>query len=155
MKLYTSYFYQVRNMRPNQIPVSTAKWDPRWFHDFKDSDYIFIDKRGVINGVRFPRFAPGPSCEGLCPEHYSCKVIQDGKCAFLKAYREQLSKLDFAETMAIMSGIAKEFKESGGLAEEPDFILLVHEAPDNFCSERLVIQEWFRNHNVHIEEWKP
>ena len=28
------------------IPISTAIWDPKWFHDFTyDQDYIFKDKR--------------------------------------------------------------------------------------------------------------
>lgn len=28
MKIYTSYFYMIRFMKPNMIPLSTAKWDP-------------------------------------------------------------------------------------------------------------------------------
>lgn len=32
MKIYTSYFYQIRFFKPNMIPLSTAKYDPSWFH---------------------------------------------------------------------------------------------------------------------------
>lgn len=32
MKIYTSYFYMVRFMKPYMIPLSTAKFDPAWFH---------------------------------------------------------------------------------------------------------------------------
>ena len=41
MKLRLSYFYQIRNFKPNMIPMSTALSDPAWYHDFKDKDYIF------------------------------------------------------------------------------------------------------------------
>ena len=30
---YISYFYQIRNMKHNTLPVSTAMWDPKWFHE--------------------------------------------------------------------------------------------------------------------------
>ncbi len=66
MKLYTSYFYQVRFFRPNMVPLSTAIWDPKWYHDGKDHAYTFIDKNGVINGIRCEALHPGTSCSGLC-----------------------------------------------------------------------------------------
>ena len=46
MKLAISYFYQIRNFKPNMIPVSTARWDPKWYHDGKGAEYNFIDKNG-------------------------------------------------------------------------------------------------------------
>ena len=48
MKIKTSYFYQIRNFKPYQIPLSTAISDPAWYHS-KTEDY-YIDKNGVING---------------------------------------------------------------------------------------------------------
>lgn len=32
MKFYISYFYAVRFMKPNTVALSTAMWDPKWFH---------------------------------------------------------------------------------------------------------------------------
>lgn len=32
MKILTSYFYQIRNFKPYQIPLSTAISDPAWYH---------------------------------------------------------------------------------------------------------------------------
>ena len=52
MKVLITYFYNIRFLKQNQIPVSTAMWDPKWYHDFKDKDYIFKDKNGVYNGDR-------------------------------------------------------------------------------------------------------
>lgn len=34
MKFYTSYFYKLRFFTPNMLPFSTAKWDPKWYHNF-------------------------------------------------------------------------------------------------------------------------
>ena len=48
MKILTSYFYQIRNFKPYQIPLSTAISDPAWYHP-KNGDY-YVDKNGVING---------------------------------------------------------------------------------------------------------
>ena len=56
MKIKISYFYHVRNLKQYQIPVSTAVWDPKWFHENTGNNkHIFIDKRGVVNGVRLLR----------------------------------------------------------------------------------------------------
>ena len=70
MKFYTSYFYQVRFFTPNMIPISTAKWDPKWFHDFQDNKYVFLDKRGVCNGLRADPFVLGEEyCKNLEESH--------------------------------------------------------------------------------------
>ena len=50
MKLAISYFYQIRFFKPYMIPVSTAHWDPAWYHDWAGAAHVFVDKRGVING---------------------------------------------------------------------------------------------------------
>ena len=77
IKVYTSYFYQIRNMRPGDLAFSTALGDPKWFHDFtNDKQYKFIDKRGVLNGLRLRwgyagfarafRVQPNGVKKGLC-----------------------------------------------------------------------------------------
>ena len=35
---------------------------------------------------------------------------------------------------------------------EPTFALIVHEAPNNPCSERTIIQQWFADHGYPIQE---
>ena len=52
MKVAISYFAQLRNFKPNMIPVSTAAFDPKWYHDYKGPKQVFYDKKGVINGAR-------------------------------------------------------------------------------------------------------
>ena len=65
MKVATSYFYQIRFFKPNMIPVSTAMWDPKWFHNFKNQYHVFKDRNGVYNGLRYPALSPKGECEGL------------------------------------------------------------------------------------------
>lgn len=154
MNIYTSYFYQVRFMQPFDIPLSTAVWDPKWYHDFKGHEHIFVDKRGVINGVRFAMFAPGASCDGLCCGIDDCRHGNPEDCLFLKAYREQLDRVDYTGVMLILSSLGKELQEHYSFEHEPNFIFLVHEAPNNPCSERRVIQEWFASYGLPVREWR-
>lgn len=84
IKLFTSYFYQVRFFRPYQIPISTALTDPKWFHDWKELTHYFGDKRGVINGLRAESLHPGQECNGLC-HGYPCSY-HPNTCGFLEAY---------------------------------------------------------------------
>lgn len=151
MKVYTSYFYQVRFFKPYMIPISTAKGDPKWYHDGKGNDHWFIDKNGVINGLRAAEaFAPGAQLEGMCNGPDKCELSFD--CAFLRGYANQLASLDFADTMTRLERLANHAKEYLGFDEEPIIVLLVHEAPQNACSERAAIQEWFRKNGVECEE---
>ena len=39
--------------------------------------------------------------------------------------------------------------------EDPDLILLVYETPDNPCSERVAIQDWFKLYGLEVKEWSP
>lgn len=87
MKLYTSYFYQIRFFAPNIVPVSTAVWDPKWYHNFAGQDNVFLDKRGVVNGLRAPALAPGSQLEGSCAGKDGTAVgctHNPSTCAFLR-----------------------------------------------------------------------
>lgn len=152
MKIYTSYFYQIRFFPKNLVPLSTAIFDPAWYHDFTRADtYQFFDKRGVLNGMRIPIFMPGAQCEGLCRGMNGC-ISNPNDCAFLRAYRKQLDGLDFAATLQKFSSLGARIAQDQGYPEV-DFALIVHEAPSNGCSERTVIQQWFKDNGYDIKEW--
>lgn len=153
MQIFTSYFYQVRFMKPHMIPLSTACFDPKWYYDFKKQGYVWKDKNGVYNGLRAPVFAPGPACEGLCSGHENCITRNPHNCLFLNTYRYQLDQLDYNNIIERCENLANKIKETEGFEEEPIVILLVHEAPQNECSERRVIQEWFASHGKIVKEW--
>lgn len=148
IKIYTSYFYQLRFFKPYMIPFSTAIWDPKWFHNHPS--YIFKDKNGIYNGLRILDLAPksGEGCGS------NCKIKDPSKCAFIKKYSEQLEKLNFDNIYEKLLNTAESIKEIEGFEEDPEIILLVYETPDNNCSERKSIQNWFFNNGIIVEEWE-
>lgn len=148
MKFYISYFYVVRFMKPNTVALSTAMWDPKWFHQSKGQDFCFFDVRGVLNGLRAEPFVPKDhqESEGYCGH---CDH-DNSKCLFMKRYREQLDALDFTDMMRRFESIAQRVVTNG---EEPEIALLVHEAPENPCSERWALFDWFREHGIEVNEY--
>lgn len=153
MKIMTSYFYQIRFFTPNMIPLSTAKWDPKWFHQGRGQAYQWKDKRGVWNGLRAEPFVPGASCDGLCRGPQFCQEHDPAYCAFLRCYRGQLNRLDFTHILDQIDKVGKRIQEMEGFQEEPVVVLIVHEATSNPCSERRIIQQWFRDNGYPIEEF--
>lgn len=131
------------------IPLSTAKWDPQWYHQNKGPTHWFIDKRGVINGLRAEVFAP--TQEDACRE----KPCEPSTCSFLREYYQQLKALDFDDIMRRIERICGVAKQTVGFDEEPVAVLIVHEAPSNPCSERGAIMRWFAENGVVIEEYVP
>lgn len=157
MKIYTSYFYQIRFFKPHQIPISTADWDPTWFHDFKGQDHVWKDKNGVWNGIRLEILNPSHCCSILPPECVGCskesKYIE--RCSFLKDYREGLhTKLKFNELLECITKMADYFQHLEGFTDEPEIIFILHESPNNPCSERVPIQELFKEHGIEVTEWE-
>ena len=147
MNFYISYFAQFRNMTPKQICFSTAIWDPKWFHDFKNQSHKFIKDKKVY-GLRATCFNPqDTSCRGMPCQH------APSSCAFLKNYDDQLSRLDFKMTIDALSEVANIIATELSI-NEPDVVLLVHETPDKACSERHSIIKWFKMNGVEIKEWK-
>lgn len=150
MKFYTSYFYHVRNLKPNQIPVSTAIWPPKWF---TNKGHCFIDKRGVINGVTCSWLVPGISCENLCRGPQVCAKVEPNNCLFLREYYKQISALDFDLLVNRLEEIGENAKNLLGFDEEPEIILMFHEKYDNPCSERWMIKRLFEEYNIYLEEY--
>lgn len=145
MKLYISYFYQIRFFPRNLVPLSTAIWPPKWFVPFH------YDKRHVINGLNIPPLQPGKSCEGLCDG--SCEPKSPDNCQFLQAYYQQLQQIDFDDFIARLEKLAANIKQGEESTEEIDFAFIVHETPTNPCSERWIIKRWLEEHGIEVEEW--
>ena len=152
MKLAISYFYQIRNFKPNMIPVSTARWDPKWYHDGKGAEYNFIDKNGVVNGLRCEELHGDESCEGLCGGAEMCATGDPQNCAFLKAYRAMLDKLDLSALLERCELASKNIQEQLGFIEEPIIVFIVYEASSNKCSERAALLSYFADNNIDCKE---
>ena len=144
MKLYTSYFAQLRKFPQNLVGLSTAHWNPKWRPMGKDA-------RGVIC-VDCPPFKPGRECEGLCAGKCNPKHPED--CAFLKTYKAQLDKLNWDSICHSLAHLAANIAYDEKFSDV-DFAFLVYETPQNPCSERWPIQQWFKEHGIEIEEWQP
>lgn len=147
-----SYFYQVRNFKPYMLPISTAVWDPKWYHAFKQPEHTFVDKNGVMNGLRIKPLAPNSSCSNLCRGPENCNSIEPGSCEFLQKYREQLDKINFDEFMFNLDLSGRKLKHILNFEETPMFVLLVHEKYDNPCSERSALISWFRDNGKDLKE---
>ena len=98
-------------MKPNTVALSTAKSDPQWFHHGWDKSVVYEDKNGVLNGLRAEPFVPQTfeNAEGYCG-HCDKNPIH---CKFIKAYRQQLSNLDFDDMMRRFKSIAERVVKMG------------------------------------------
>ena len=131
--IYTSYFYQIRNFKKNMIPVSTALSDPAWYRPPQGQEYFF-DKNGVVNGLRYEPLIVQLQGTHICP----C----EGKsyapyCPTMVEYRQLLDKLvDREKTLKAFEYCLNKFNAD-------TIVLMVYEAPNNLCSERYALQEFF------------
>ena len=151
--IYISYFYNIRFFPENLIPMSTAMWDPKWYHNNGPETIIFKDKRNVINGARAQVLAPteenihisltdSEMCKG--PEICRYSPIN---CKFLKRYYDYLSSLDFYSVISSLEADANKLRQNSNIC------LMVYETPSNPCSERQMLIKWFNNHGVDLPEW--
>ena len=148
MKISTSYFYQIRFFTRNMIPVSTAIWDPKWFHTGNNIGE-YRDKNGVWNGIRMPILSPININTNSCCE---CKIHDPSDCNFQRSYKEYLKSLDFSKIYQSLEKLAATVQQIEGFDEDPYIILIVHEKPDNPCSERKALQEFFQSHGISCRE---
>lgn len=126
------------------IPVSTAHWDPAWYHDWAGAAHIFVDKRGVINGLRTNTLNTGALQERSLIEECPCKVKDPTKCQFVSTYEEALSQAIDEKWDVVykeLDQFSKEWCKGNDIKEEPIIVFIVYEAPCNPCSER---QSWLK-----------
>lgn len=154
MTIYTSYFYQIRFFQPNMLPISTAKWDPKWFHDFKGQGHVWVDKNGVTNGLRAEPFVPGPACCNLCSGFNNCDD-EPKNCNFLKCYETQLMALPFEAMLKRLNDLGDRVRKFSGFMGPPIYVFIVHESVNNPCSERRAIQKYFNRNYVVCKELDP
>lgn len=149
MKIYTSYYYQIRFFKKYMIPVSTSISDPLWFHNgTANKKLIYKDKNGVLNGIRCEFLHPDKSCSHLCSGRVNCNYSDPTKCLFLKRYRDQLKNIEFDRTYNWISTLGNTLIKD----HEPYIVLMVWETVSNPCSERIAIQEYFKDNGVECSE---
>jgi len=148
-QVYTSYFYQIRNFKKNYIPISTAKWDPSWYHQGGGHQYVYKDKRGIYNGIRIESFPYNIdetiACNPNCNKDYK-------NCSFLKEYSKELDKIDFNRFMTDLEVLLLNIKHIEKQEKDLIPVFIVYETPSNKCSERQCIIDWFNRNGVKCKE---
>lgn len=137
MKIATSYFYQIRNFKPNMIPVSTALSDPKWFRPPEGKGH-YIDKRGIVCGLRYePLIVQRYGTYG-CPGPEQCwYTTSQVPCPTAAEYKQLLfSLVDKEKTLKAFEYCLNKFNAD-------TIVLIVYETPKNPCSERAALQEFF------------
>lgn len=154
MKIAISYFYQIRFFKPWMIPVSTACGDPGWYHNWQDKSYTYLDRRGVVNGLRCEELHPNETCDGLCRGKDNCQTKNPHTCEFLKAYRRQLDNIDLAAFLKRAAASLSTLQQQLKLEHEPLLVLIVHESVNNPCGERAALIDYFTDNGIKCEELK-
>jgi len=152
MYLPTSYFYQIRFFKPYMVPFSTAVWDPKWYHDFKGQNYNFVDKNGVLNGLRISTFRPNSQCDGLCRGPETCKFKDPNTCLFLQVYQGQISGYSKESIEEYFTSVGETIKTAMKLDRDILPVLIVHEPPQRKCSERTVIHKVLNSIGIDSSE---
>ena len=145
MKWSITYFYNIRYMKPSQLPLSTAMFPPKFFAQTNKKNVAHLDKKGVILGLTIHEFVPQKQCE--CP----CEEKDYNNCCFLKEYYNQLSRLDSDEVMLGWNDFIEKLSNLTSIFID-EAVLLVYEKPDNPCSERTVLKKWFSEHGIELQE---
>lgn len=154
MKFKISYFARIRKFAPNEVPISTAMWDPKWYHPAGKPKGVYVDKRGVINGLRVDPFRPFHCFDG-CEGPRDC-LWRPTACTPMERYRKQLAELDVTDIINRFKDLEQRLEEKypDKFPDGVTFVLMVYEKPGNDCSERGPIIEWFYDNGYSIEEWE-
>lgn len=133
VQIATSYFYQIRNFKRNMLPVSVCLSDPEWYRPPEDQEY-YIDKRGVICGLRYEPLIVQRECAMMCPcnEKHLAPA-----CPTMIEYEAALNTfVDKERTLKAFEYCADKFNTD-------TIVLIVYETPKNLCSERYALQRFF------------
>ena len=93
---------------------------------------------------------------------YTCSIIyaphtgDPNTCKFIVEYKKQLEMLDFDIFMdRLEQNLTTVVKRYLGIVDIDEVIpiFIVHEAPDNKCSERVPLMEWFERNDIECIEW--
>lgn len=146
MKIKISYFSMARYFRANQIGISTAAWKPKYWTYGQN-------KQGSVIGIEEKSLSPS-YIEQFCSHECIHKELLP-RCPFLKAYIKYLNTIDFNNyLLPEFERIAEEVRKINNFEGDPEIILLVYEKPDNPCSERGPLIEYFKTHGVILEEYQ-
>ena len=138
MNYYISYFGQLRNFKFNMLPISTAKWDAQWF-------------KGKVERID-ELVMPDEKVREIEQKNKMCQknCSQTPPCMFMIKYKEYLDTLDFNKILTKIELLTLKHPFADTV------VLMVYEKPEVKCAERPVLQQWFKEHGIELQEWpKP
>ena len=153
MKFYITNFVNIRYLNERCIPISTCLSDPAFFHNnTKNKNFCFLDRNNnIILGIReeqiSPLFIRKEDC--VCQKECQFKDINPN-CPFLRAYSNYLNTIDFNSLMLEFERTAEEVRKVTHFKGEAIIVLLVYEAENNPCSERVPLQNLFKKHGIEL-----
>ena len=68
--------------------------------------------------------------------------------------KKNLENINFKEMIIDMQRLADDYKEKEKINEEIILVLIVYETPNNPCSERIPLQQYFTEHGWECKELK-
>ena len=143
MKRYITYFSNLRYLDDSYLPINTTIYPPAFFNTNgldKTSNGIYL---GVTaHEIIFPHLGEGNSCP--------CAAKDPTLCGFIKNYLRHLQQVDFKTFEAHYSNLAARLS-----SKINKVVLVVYEKPDNPCSERGSLIEWFKENGIELEEFRP
>ena len=113
---------------------------------------MFFDKRHILNGLRLETIIEQGRHSNNGPDMCPCEKKENETCSFLQQYRENLEKIDFNKMIIDMQDFAENYKKNENINEEIILVLIVYETPNNLCSERIPLQEYFTKHGWECKE---
>ena len=153
MKFYITNFANMKYLTERCIPISTCLSDPAFFHNnTRDKSICFLGKNNILYGIREPLISPVYLKEEdcICQKECQFKAINPN-CPFLCAYSNYLNTIDFDSLLSEFERTAEEVRKVTNFKGEAIIVLLVYEAENNPCSERVPLQNLFKTHGIDLK----
>ena len=150
---FISYYYSIRWMKSNQIPLSTAIYPPKWYIP-NGRNHPYLDANDVINSLEIPLLIPNDTIHNECRGSENCEQSPKS-CRFLQGYYKQLKAIDFKNFQSRTEEfITKAYSTLRLKAPDTiEAILMVHETPEKACSERWPLIDWFYENGIYLKEF--
>ena len=102
--------------------------------------------------MREPKLSPfsldsADICKNTCPYKRSLP-----ECPFRVKYTEYLDTVDFDSLLSNFKRIQMKASTILQLSSQPEIVLLVYEKPDNMCSERDALRNYFNKNGFELPE---
>lgn len=133
--IYTSYFSNMRHIPSGIIPISIARFNPRW--------YTGLEYKKLAPPIRMVNWYKGSS---YCVESKAAQEIYE-----FEYTREVLNKLDVV-TVVSEIGFVAGFNDKNWCMEKNSIVVLLCYEKSSFC-HRHIVAKWLGEYGINIEEY--